>query len=70
MYTTRTWKRFDGTNMLQRGGYIMFHWQALFALIMMLLTIAIVAAVVTLVVVMVLRLTHTIPSDPNRPTDH
>jgi hypothetical protein len=56
--------------MLQRGGYIMFHWQALFALIMILLTIAIVAAVVTLVVVMVLRLTHTIPSDPNPPADH
>jgi hypothetical protein len=48
----------------------MFHWQALVALAMMLLTIAIVAAVITLVVVMVLRLTHTIPSDPNRPADH
>ena len=48
----------------------MFPWQALVALAMMLLTIAMVAAVITLVVVMVLRLTHTIPSDPNRPTDH
>jgi hypothetical protein len=48
----------------------MFHWQALVALAMMLLTIAIVAAVITLVVVMVLRLTHTIPSDPNWRADH
>jgi hypothetical protein len=48
----------------------MFHWQALVALAMMLLTIAIVAAVITLVVVMALRLTHTIPSNPNRPADH
>lgn len=46
-----------------------FHWETLLAPVVMLLMIAIVAAVITLVVVMVLRLTHTIPSDPNRRAD-